>query len=74
MNPSTSKPAANVAGLPTDRDGEHRGRPVSDEALLKVTKEIVVKFIEVGRLSPANFRETFNEIHQTVRTAARDQP
>ncbi|HET97153.1 MAG TPA: hypothetical protein ENN98_00315 [Desulfurivibrio alkaliphilus] len=51
--------------------GEPRERPVGDEAILKVTKEIVIKFIEVGRLSPANFTETFNEIHRTVRDAVR---
>lgn len=50
---------------------EVRERPVGDEAILKVTKEIVVKFIEVGRLSPTNFTETFNEIHHTVRDAVR---
>ncbi len=51
--------------------GEIRERPVGEEAILKVTKEIVVKFIEVGRLSPANFTETFREIHRTVRDAVR---
>ena len=50
---------------------EVRERPVGEEAILKVTKEIVVKFIEVGRLSPANFSETFSEIHRTVRDAVR---
>jgi len=47
------------------------GKPVSDEAILKVAKEIVVKFIEVGRLAPANFDETFREIYQSVRNATR---
>jgi hypothetical protein len=47
------------------------GKPVTDEAILKVTKEVVVKFIEVGRLSPANFNETFQEIYQAVRAAVR---
>ena len=57
------------------REGsDGRGRPVNDETLLKVTKEIVVKFIEVGRLSPANFSETFNDIHRTVCRAARSAP
>lgn len=48
-------------------------RPVSDETILKVAKEVVVKFIEVGRLSPANFDETFRSIHQAVRSAARSK-
>jgi hypothetical protein len=46
-------------------------RPVSDEAILKVAKEVVVKFIEVGRLSPANFDETFQSIYKTVQDAVR---
>ena len=50
---------------------ETAGRPVSDEAILKVTKEVVVKFIEVGRLSPANFDETFQSIYKAVHDAVR---
>ena len=46
-------------------------RPVSDEAILKVAKEVVVKFIEIGRLSPANFDETFQSIYKTVHDAVR---
>lgn len=38
-----------------------------DELALKVTKEIVVKFIEVGRLSINSFEEAFTRIHETVR-------
>jgi hypothetical protein len=38
-----------------------------DELALKVTKEIVVKFIEVGRLSINSFGEAFTTIHETVR-------
>jgi len=49
-------------------------RPVSDEAILKVTKEVVVKFIEVGRLTPANFDETFQNIYKTVHNAVRSWP
>lgn len=40
-----------------------------DELALKVTKEIVVKFIEVGRLSVDMFDEAFTRIHETVREA-----
>lgn len=42
-------------------------RPVTEEAVFKVTKEIVVKFIEVGRLTPANFEETYNMVFKTVK-------
>jgi len=37
-----------------------------DEQILKATKEIVVKFIETGRLSPAAFPEVFQSIYKTV--------
>jgi hypothetical protein len=33
---------------------------------LQVAKEIVVKFIEVGRISPANFSEHFSLIYDEV--------
>lgn len=33
---------------------------------LQVTKEIVVKFIESGRISPANFAEIFPGVYQVV--------
>ncbi len=35
---------------------------------LQVTKEIVVKFIEMGRVSPANFDEIFPAVYGTVLT------
>lgn len=38
-----------------------------DELVLKVTKEIVVKLIETGRLSMSSFDEVFKKIHSTVR-------
>lgn len=47
------------------------GKPVTDEAVLKVTKEIIVKFIEVGRLSPAKFDETFVQVFHTVNKTVR---
>jgi len=37
-----------------------------EELVLKVTKEIIVKFIEVGRLSVNSFEDVWNQIHQTV--------
>ncbi len=33
---------------------------------IKVTKEIVVKFIEVGRISPTNFGEHFKNIYNQI--------
>lgn len=38
-----------------------------DELVLKVAKEIAVKFIETGRLSITNFDEAFKQVHRTVK-------
>ena len=46
-------------------------KPVSEDAILKVAKEIVVKFIEVGRLAPGNFCEMIRAIYQSVRDTVR---
>ena len=48
-------------------------RPVTDEAIFKVTKEIVVKFIEVGRLTPANFTATYEMVYKTVEKSVRQK-
>ncbi len=37
-----------------------------DEQILRATKEIVVKFIESGRISPAGFPENFKTIYRAV--------
>jgi hypothetical protein len=37
-----------------------------DEQILRTTKEIIVKFIEMGRLSPSNLHESFKDIYTTV--------
>jgi hypothetical protein len=42
-----------------------------DEHVLRTTKEIVVKFIEVGRVSPASFDESFRNIFKTVKDCAK---
>jgi hypothetical protein len=43
-----------------------------DEQILRATKEIVVKFIEAGRISPNGFHETFQSIYQTVEKTTKD--
>ena len=43
-----------------------------DEQILRATKEIVVKFIEGGRLSPAGFPDFFKSIYQTVHDTVKD--
>jgi hypothetical protein len=49
-------------------------KPVSEESILKTAKEVVVKFIEVGRLTPSNFDETFKSVYQAVRDSVRSKP
>ena len=39
---------------------------VPADAVLKIAKEISVKFIEVGRVTPATFDETFKSIYRTI--------
>jgi hypothetical protein len=37
-----------------------------DEQILKTAKEIAVKFIETGRISPGGFGEMFKTIYKAV--------
>jgi len=48
-------------------------RPVTDEAIFKASKEIVVKFIEAGRVTPANFEETYQRVYSTVKQSVRSK-
>ncbi|MFP4474906.1 MAG: hypothetical protein ACLFOY_05060 [Desulfatibacillaceae bacterium] len=45
-----------------------------EEKILQTSKEIVVKFIEVGRVSPTSFGETFKEIYKGVKEAVEENP
>ncbi len=42
-----------------------------DEHILKTAKEITVKFIETGRVSPTGFNETFKSIYKAVEEAVK---
>lgn len=42
------------------------GKPSLEEHILRASKEIAVKFIEVGRLSPNGFAETFKAIYDAI--------
>lgn len=42
-----------------------------DEQILRTAKEIIVKFIEMGRLSPSNVHESFKDVYDTVDKAVR---
>lgn len=46
-------------------------RYVSDESILKIAKEIAVKFIEVGRITPASFDKDFPQIYSTIEATVR---
>jgi hypothetical protein len=43
------------------------------EAYLKASKEIAVKFIETGRLSAAAFGETFAQIYRAVKQTVEEE-
>jgi len=43
-----------------------------DEQILKTAKEITVKFIETGRVSPTGFNETFKSIYKAVEEAVKN--
>lgn len=45
-----------------------------EELVLKATKEIIVKFIETGRVYPSSFEETYLLVSRVVRDAVIDQP
>ena len=46
---------------------------ITDDAVFKVAKEIVVKFIEVGKISPASFEETFERVFKAVERTVRSK-
>ena len=43
-----------------------------DEQILRAAKEIIVKFIEAGRVSPSAFHETFKDIYHTVEKTTKE--
>ncbi|MCF8050493.1 MAG: conjugal transfer protein TraB [Desulfobacterales bacterium] len=45
-----------------------------DEQILRAAKEIAVKFIEMGRLSPNAFPDFFREIYQTIEETVKGKP
>jgi predicted transcriptional regulator len=63
----------NVTPKPEHKD--MASNSVSDETILKITKEIVVKYIEMGKISPAafelNFKNIYTSIDKTVRTKSK---
>ncbi len=55
--------------LPIEKRSGSQSEALSpiDELTLKVTKEIVIKFIEMGRCSPATFEEVFTLVHSVIK-------
>lgn len=43
-----------------------------DELVLRMTKEVINKFIELGRVSPSNFDVHFRSIFWTIKKTAVD--
>jgi predicted transcriptional regulator len=43
-------------------------KSIQEDQILRTSKEIVVKFIETGRISPASFPDFFKSIYTTVKT------
>ena len=42
-----------------------------EEQVLRASKEIVVKFIETGRVSPTGFPDTFRIVYEAVHDTAK---
>ncbi len=40
--------------------------PSLDEQILKASKEVIVKYIETGRISPALFPNTFKTVYNAI--------
>jgi hypothetical protein len=45
---------------------------ITNDAIFKVAKEVVIKFIEVGRLSPEGFAERFENIYTSIKSTVRN--
>ncbi len=48
------------------KDTQQKNDIIGGETVLKVTKEIVIKFIETGRITPATFNTTFKNIYKAI--------
>ena len=42
-----------------------------DEQILRAAKEIMVKFIETGRVSPSGFSDMFKSVYSTIHEAVK---
>lgn len=46
----------------------------AEDGILKAAKEIIIKFIEVGRLSPTAFGDTFKSVYTSIKEAVEGEP
>ncbi len=61
----------NTPHKPNPKQGGNQ--TVSDEAILKISKEIVVKFIEMGKITPAGFELNFQKIYSAIDKTVRNK-
>jgi len=45
-----------------------------EDAVLRTTKEVIIKFIEAGKVSPTSFEKVFRDIFQAVRGCVGGEP
>jgi hypothetical protein len=79
--PSARKASANIRRPSQDRQRlfyflgkvskEGKMQP-DDEKFLRLSKEIIIKFIELGRVSPGNFEENFKSVFWTLKRTVVD--
>lgn len=58
--------------LPQSGHKQNSSETITDETILKISKEIVVKFIEMGKISPAGFDLNFRNVYTTIATTVRN--
>ena len=58
-----------MPSIAKDKESDPEQR-VPDDTIMKITKEIAIKFIEMGRLTPTTFDQVFKSIHATVKETA----
>jgi hypothetical protein len=56
-----------------DKNKQTLRQDISDEAIFKGAKEVVVKFIETGRLTPSSFAETFDQVYKAIEQTVRSR-
>ncbi|MDP3028567.1 MAG: hypothetical protein Q8O04_03565 [Deltaproteobacteria bacterium] len=49
------------------KEKKHEKLTADDEVILRAAKEIVIKFIETGRVSPTSFEENFQKIYSSIK-------